>query len=151
MPKLVHAVACEKVIVAQDNTVSLITLFEGIDVTLVGDYVEAVPEYAPIRWQLAALWLTAPTERGETFEQLIQIEVPNGKKIKTATLEFTPQGETHRTIMSVVGFPTGFPGQNKITLLIRKLNISPSRWSRVASLPVQISHKIASDKAGESS
>ena len=69
--------ACEKVIFDQDGPVSLISIFQRMNIQLTG---APLPERAlsPTLWCVFALWESDPREVGQEFTQVIKVVAPDG-------------------------------------------------------------------------
>ena len=67
MLKLLIYAPCEKVIVANDETVSVISLMESISVNIGGEM--PADALAPIRWSVLSLW-----KRDQEIQEPIDIE-----------------------------------------------------------------------------
>jgi hypothetical protein len=77
MPKLKVLLACEKVIFDQEGPVSLISIFQRMNIQLTG---VPLPERAvsPTLWSIFALWEFMPSEIGQEFFQGIRVTAPDG-------------------------------------------------------------------------
>jgi hypothetical protein len=81
MPKLLIFAPGEKVIIDKtDNTVSIIGILGGFNVTTLGEE-NVVPEGAalPLRWSVLALWGMGTNDVGKVFEQRLQLLTPGGE------------------------------------------------------------------------
>ena len=77
MPTLKIVAACEKTIFDQDGPVSLISLFQRMNIQLQD---APLPERAisPTLWTIFTLWETDPKEFGQEFTQVVKIFAPDG-------------------------------------------------------------------------
>jgi hypothetical protein len=141
MPKLLYFVTAERAIVAQDETISLITTFHGIKVSLEVLQPGALPENAliplPMSWAAVAAWLRMPDDDGKTFELRLVVKLPDKRKIQLALTTFTLAARVHRTVQNTAAFPLIGPGEYDIELSIREAD-SKHTWSKVASLPIAV-------------
>src|SRR5437016_2482189 len=122
MPKLLLFVPCEKVIIANDNSVSLITLFEQLQINLpVSAKVEAGAGM-PLLWSVFTFWHSEPSDEGKKFEQRVEVSLPGNVVIKTnpSQLEFVNTNR-HRVIDRIVGLPIVPAGMAYITLFLREV------------------------------
>ena len=78
MPKLKAVLACEKVIFDQEGPVSLINIFQRMNIQLTG---VPLPEKAisPIMWNIFVLWESDPLPVGQEFNQVISVKAPDGE------------------------------------------------------------------------
>jgi hypothetical protein len=77
MPNLKVLVACEKVIFDQEGPVSLISIFQRMNIQRTST---PLPEKAisPTMWSIFTLWESAPHEIGREFAQVIRVTSPDG-------------------------------------------------------------------------
>lgn len=77
MPKLKVLLACEKVIFDSDGPVSLISIFQRMNIQRSN---VPLPEKAvsPTMWSVFALWEFNPTEIGHDFTQVLKVTAPDG-------------------------------------------------------------------------
>ncbi len=110
MPNLLLFVACEKVIVANDNVISVIALLQEVNVQLPLD-APPPPELkvAPMNWSILSIWERIPSDLSKCFEQKIAIcSSSNEVVFETPLLPFEFQvippamhlASQHRTIGS---------------------------------------------------
>jgi hypothetical protein len=77
MPRLVLFTACEKTIFDMNGPVSLISIFQRMNIPLQS---APLPEKAvvPTLWSIFSLWETEPKERGQEFKQTVRVYAPDG-------------------------------------------------------------------------
>lgn len=118
MPRLILFVACERVLIDQNQLPSAIGIFQAMKFQLQD---APLPENAisPVRWAIFALWKHTGEERGVQFTQHIEILKPSGEVFGVPTRAvFTLQGEVEQSqskvFVDVFGLPVGQPGTVKI-------------------------------------
>lgn len=104
MPKLLMFAPCEKVLIDQNNNPSMISIFQELHVELTP---ADLPEGAaiPIRWDVFTLWLREVSDKGKRFEQICELLTPDGKKAAGGSINFEMATDTHRNVMTLMGFP----------------------------------------------
>ena len=77
MPKFKFVVACEKTIIDTNGPVSLISMFQRMNIKL---QQAPLPEkaIAPSLWSVFTLWENDPKEVGQQFTQVLRIYTPDG-------------------------------------------------------------------------
>jgi hypothetical protein len=87
MPILKFVTVCEKVIVDQEGPVSLISLFQRMNIQLQD---APLPEKAisQTRWHVFCLWENDPKEIGQTFTQILKIFNVDGSVFSEAEMPF---------------------------------------------------------------
>jgi hypothetical protein len=143
MPKLIHFVACEKVIVDELlKSVSLISVLESLTVPVSGELPEDAG--APLMWAILALWRREEGEEDKYFEQRVQMFVPNGEKFAEEAIAFQMYKLNHRVRQGFVGIRVGIPGD-----IILKLSVRPAggedEWKEVAEYPIHILHELSTE------
>jgi hypothetical protein len=129
MPNLLLFVACEKVIVANDNVISLIALLQEINVQLAPSAV-LPPEMkaAPMNWTILSVWERTPDDLGKSFEQKIVMYSSSNEvmfEAPIAAVEFkvippaTERAGQHRNIGSAGVMPVT-PGQYILKTWLRE-------------------------------
>ena len=131
---------CEKIIVSQeDNTPSLITLLETINIAI--PLGAEIPDDAmvPFRWFIFTLWCSDTETPGVTFQydQRIRLVASDGRQAIDNDLHFTvPAGSrTHRTTVLVPGFPVIAPGIARMTLSLRE---GEGPWEEIQTFPLWV-------------
>jgi|SRR5208282_526148 len=106
MPNLLLFVACEKIIVANDNVISLIALLQEINVQLPSD---VDGKLAPMNWTILSIWERTTSDLGKSYEQKIAMHSSSNEVVfETPLLPFEFQvispamhlATQHRTIGS---------------------------------------------------
>jgi hypothetical protein len=88
MPKLRFLVACEKVIIDQAGPVSLISIFQKMNIQLqAAPLPEKATSYA--RWHAFSLWENDPKDVGKTFTVVTKVFNVDGSVFNEIELPFT--------------------------------------------------------------
>lgn len=140
MPKLLFLVPCSNVIMAQDNTVSLITVFETVNIALPVGAEDNLPEGSqiPITWDILSQYQLQPEDRGKEFFQKVVITMPDGKEthnIESALAGYDGVAKNTRHLVKITGFPISTPGTATIKLFLKE---EGSDYSEIAQYPVYI-------------
>jgi hypothetical protein len=144
--KLLFFVACEKVIVGEDDHLtSMIGALERVTVQVLAD----IPTDAamPFRWNAVAMWrrerdFTTP----QTYQQRIDILRPDGEQAGGGEVSFAVSNahSNFRNVMNVPGIPVGVPGICRIKLSIREKE--DDEWIESGDYPIEIVHDTSSKK-----
>lgn len=141
MPTLLMFAPCEKVIVSNDNTCSLITLVEVVRIGVLDSPTETLPEGAaiPFNWAIFTLWKPTDEERGRRFQQMVHLIAPSGEAVleAPAEFEFEPDKRTHRVMSRVMGFPILPAGEYNLKLSLREAG-QENVWREITEYPILI-------------
>lgn len=149
MPKLLLFAPCEKVIIAHDeNTVSLITVLQTLQFAV--EDVGGIPEKAsaPIRWFVFSMWQATPEEIGKSFEQRVELLLPDGTVgLKNdSTFTFAEGKPFHRMNIGFLKFPISKTGQCSLKLSLK--NERKNTWEEYARFPMEIQHRSIAEFQG---
>ncbi|MGA2338800.1 MAG: hypothetical protein ABSF75_02810 [Terracidiphilus sp.] len=88
MPKLRFVIACEKVIIDQAGPVSLISIFQKMNIQL---QAAPLPEKAlsNIRWHAFSLWENDPKDAGQSFTVVVEVFNPDGTVFNRSEVPYT--------------------------------------------------------------
>ncbi len=78
MPSLVFVTACEKVIIDQTGPISLISVFQRMNIQIQADSPLPTNAVAPNQWAIVCLWENFPKEVGQDFTQVLHVLAPDG-------------------------------------------------------------------------
>jgi hypothetical protein len=136
MPKAMIFAPCEKIILAKDNSVSMISLFEEITITVPAD--KPIPPNAifPMKWSIMTLWRREENEEDIEFEEKCELVTEEGKNAIEASVKFKMPTLFNRVIMEIHGFPL-HEGQCRLSMSLRETN-PPSNWREIAEFPLKI-------------
>src|SRR3984893_8649768 len=140
MLKLLVYAPCEKVIVATDQTVSIISMMESVRVNVTEGF--PADALAPIRWSILSLWkrdqeILKPVE----IEEISEVVRPDGTVAAGGTSRFTVTNEHlfYRSLVHVPVFPIGLPGFVKVKCRIRQTN-PETEWTEFAEVRLLLVH-----------
>lgn len=138
MPKLLLFAPCEKVIVANDNTISLLTIFEEMQINIPLAEEEKLPVNAqiPLKWFIFCLWQAEADEQKTIFEQLVEVTLPGDKAITGETTKIEFEKPHHRVITQLLVFPVTPSGLATISVKLRAL--PNENWDPIATYPLLI-------------
>jgi hypothetical protein len=138
MPRPLLFVACEKVIVAQDQTISIVSILEKMISNVPAS--AALPEHAsvPMRWSVVMVWLYEDSDKGKRFETISRLIAQDGSiAMHTEPSEIIATSEKPR--FRHVGVVDQFPvtdGDLVLRLLIRELGTE--EWQIVSEYPIEV-------------
>ena len=118
MPKLLLFVPCEKVLVDQQNTVSLISMLQEVNfqVSEAGPSPPANAK-AAMKWDVLTVWARTDDDFGKRYEQRFALFDPDGEPTEiTTTAPIETEKATHRNIATIFGFPIGSAGRYTLKL-----------------------------------
>jgi hypothetical protein len=127
---------CEKVIIDKQGAHSLINLILNAEIQHVGE----IPPNAvsSSQWFIYVMWVPAPEDVGEKFEEFFQIYWPDGEKFFEGSLEFTqPDESVQQVSYSLIGFPVGQIGNLRILTWLDKRG---NRVSDVIETNIRVKH-----------
>lgn len=141
MPKLLAFLPCDRVIIANDNTTSLITILESININVPPGEEEKLPPNTqlPRAWQIFTLWEEIPAEKGQTWTQKLEFVRPDKEgaiQIATVPVEFTEQAKRHRTVVAIPFFPLLPAGASHVRTSLQREG--QDEWVQYASYPILI-------------
>jgi hypothetical protein len=139
MPKLLIFAPCDKVIVGDDRTSSLIMIYETLTLTLPAPSGGAIPAelVIPSQWNIYTLWHREPTDIGKKFEMNVQFVLPDGNIMFEVQQEFEMTARNYRNIGVINGLPVGVPGECLLKLLLRE---DAGEWQQVEEYPLEVQH-----------
>lgn len=141
MLKLLIYAPCEKVIIAEDQTASMISIMESVSVNIAGEI--PADAIAPIRWHVVSLW-----RRDQEIKDPVEIEErtdvlrPDGSVATGGTTKFTVTNEhlMYRSLVKVPVFPIGQPGFVRVKCRTRQTN-PETEWTDFAEFPLLVIHQ----------
>jgi hypothetical protein len=142
------AAACEKVIVADDGTVSLITLMDAIQIGIpYGGEPPPRGTLIPHSWAAFALWYRRDADLEEAFRQRVTVASEDGEELFAIETDFKmPQGINRlRLSQPVFGFPAWRVGRCDVTFSLRDDTASTVRWRLLLTYPVTVTHVLETE------
>jgi hypothetical protein len=131
---------CEKVILSTDNTASLISVAESIQVSVPADM--PADALVPLQWTVLSLWYRQQTtDTPIEFEERVDVVRQDGSVATGATSKFTVSDAhlMYRTLASFAVFPIGQSGVVLVKNRIRQIN-PETEWIASSEYPVQVVH-----------
>jgi hypothetical protein len=150
MPRLLIFLACEKVILAQDNGVSLIGLLQGLTAEMpTADTAAQMDEKSgvPLTWFVFTHWQREPDEANVEQEITYILTDPNGRESTLSRTRLKFEKRFHRHWTKVTGFPVKVPGDYTLNVLLRPSDDDSASARLVASYPLTLEHKVASSNS----
>jgi len=142
MARLILFSPCERVILAGDQTVSLITLIETLkleaDLSQITETDNTTDVAVPFIWQAVSLWTKEPNDPADlSFEQKLQLEMPDGSIFVEIPLavKFIDNKQNSRGIFKVFGFPIV---KESCVAKLRLLANPQQEWKEVAVFPISL-------------
>ena len=139
MPVLNAFVTCEKVIISEEGQLSLITIFDQLNVTVAPDSEVARSAMIPAPWNFVTLWHREPTDGDQIFIQRMRLVSPTGTQLAEDDLEFSITGAMHRNIMRAKAFPIGEAGPHNLILSLRAKD---GEWQTIATYTITVVHSV---------
>ena len=141
MPKLLLFAPCEKVIIDHDNnTVSLISVFQQVQFQVPDN--SGLPEKAalPMQWYMLSMWKKEEGDTDQEFEQRFLLRGENNETIleSVAAWHFAPEIEVHRHTIRTLGLPLGHPNL-ELVLFFRRVG---EEWREIATYPFTITPRV---------
>lgn len=139
MPNLLFFAPCEKVIVDNGNTCSLISILEEVKVQIIAGTPVPANTTVPMQWAVLALWeQSSGWDHDRAFEERIALISPTGKHLVETVLSFTFDKARYRVIAQILGMPISEPGPHRVKTWIRDKSDPPKEWREAASFPILI-------------
>jgi hypothetical protein len=131
---------CERVIIAKDDIISLISVMETVQISVTADL--PTKALAPIGWAIVSLWrrdenTDAPIE----FEERTEVIWQDGTVALGGTTRFTVTNShlMYRSLISFPAFPIGQAGMIWIKNRIRQTN-PETEWVASSEFPLVVIH-----------
>ncbi|MBI3653316.1 MAG: hypothetical protein HY231_19985 [Acidobacteria bacterium] len=140
MLKLLVFAPCEKVIIAEDKTSSVITFLEVVNISISPEQVaELEPDTGvPFAWYVFSLWHKETDEDIGNYMQRIRLILPDNKIAVDvdSPFEITSQFRNARLHVRINGFPIPkISGDCKLKVFLRKAD-SQDDWQEVGEYPI---------------
>ena len=127
MPKLYIFAACEKVVIDQAGTASLISLFNKITGTLPPDSKLPADAVVPKEWAIFTSWTSEPGDEGKEYVQCIQILYPDGavfKESKDSKFKMESEIKRSQVNIQVPVFPVGQAGPYTVRMWLEREGVA---------------------------
>src|SRR5258708_1857508 len=135
MPKLLLFVPCTKIITdQQDNSLSLVSIFEGLSVQISEG--ESIPTDAvmPFAWSVAIMWLQTSGDENRYFEMRLNSVRPDGHETEGNILPFSMTARTARFNLNLLNMRIDQPGEQLLRLSVREAG--SDAWQIVSEYPI---------------
>ena len=134
MPKLLAFLPCEKVIIGEDHSVSLIAVLQSMTINVPSDAPKQIT--IPMTWTTFTLWSREPEDDDVRYEQRVELVAPSKAVALTQTAEFQMTKPFHRQMGSSFGLPLPESGPYTLRLSLRRLG-DPS-FQTIAEYPWEL-------------
>jgi len=144
MLKLLIFAPCEKVILGEDKSTSLIGLLEALEVGISTSEDLPLDAAAPLQWHVLALWQrTESVNEDIQYQQRIEVVRPDGHVAGWGMLEFTvtDKHENFRNVLKMPAIPIGVAGRCLIKVSLRRIGGPDLEWHEFGQYPLRIIHK----------
>jgi hypothetical protein len=139
MPQLLAFLPCEKTIIAQDQTLSLVGLIDTLTTGVPAGASVPANAVAPFKWSVVTIFRRLGEDEGKKYRQRIVLTLPNGQAAAEGVTDFAMTHPMVRNLSAFEGFPIGASGECRLRLYIDELG-KPISAEPVAEFPVQIVH-----------
>ncbi len=137
MPKLLLFAPCEKVIVDQNNVLSIVSVLQEVTVTLPTSASPPSDANAPMQWAILAFFQKEPGDDGKTFEQRSALVAHNGSVLlETPVAAFEFKLPHHRVVHQIAGMPIGNAGKHAVKTWLREKGAA--QWKEIGEFPLEI-------------
>lgn len=146
MELLIFAPCLKVVVDKEDNSLSLISILQEVQVGFPSGAPEPIPAgtSAPLGWYAFALWRREENEAGKRFEQRVVLRSSAGETLADATTEFQGDKLQHRVSLRFVGFPVWAEGACSLHLYLRE--VGQAEWEEFPAFPLEIKHVLSETK-----
>ncbi len=136
MPKLLLFTPCEKIIIDDNNNVSLVVLLH--EITAVPSE-KGIPKNAvtPKEWAVYTTWVQEDGDENKSYIQWLQIQWPDGSEFEKYPLPFVFKKRRQQNRVNIVGFPIGQPGLLTIKMWLES---DGAKVTEVYSHTLEITH-----------
>jgi hypothetical protein len=147
MPRLLLFAPCQRVLIGQDNLISLIEIMN--EITLSGEIPDPLPERAAtqMKWSIFAQWEASNEDIGQRFEQRIQM-VRDDVVAFESMADFTIEAgkPVHRMVANLTFFPLVPGGAYRMLLSIRRSGTE--EWEQAGDYPFNVIYRHIAVPAG---
>ncbi len=140
MPHLIYFIPCAKAITdAEDRTISLVSVFDGLQVNIPASGTFSPDAVIPIVWSAVAFWSREPSDERKKFEQRMSIVMPDGNENINGIIPLDMATRVFRATIKLNAFPVSQAGEYRLRLFIRDVS-EGDKWRAVSEYPVMIEH-----------
>jgi hypothetical protein len=140
VPKLLIFAPCEKVIIDQQQNLTLVAVLQSLQIHLPP---REIPEKgtAAFGWSVLSLWYREPGDEHRGFEQSIELLGPDGSIVGQARSPFRLEKPSHRQTTLFRGFPVGRGGGDYSLKLYLREDVEGAERKEVATFPLRVEVK----------
>jgi hypothetical protein len=121
MPQLLAFVPCEKVIVSNEQSVSMISVLDTLTMALPAGVSALEPNsMTHIRWTAVTMYRRLPEDGDTKFIQTIRLVMANGQSGGEIVSELVMTHNVVRGMVPLETFPVGVPGECRMKLYLYK-------------------------------
>src|SRR5678815_2971847 len=143
MLRLLYALACEQVLVAENGVTSLINILERMEAEVPPDAPDGRLMIAN-KWHTIAFWTRGAQEVAEpvTYEQRTVVVTPDGETFLDVVVPFKVSNENinYRNVIAANGFPLTKSGILTVEVHLRKQG--DENWEKYSEYPIITERKV---------
>lgn len=141
MPRLLLFAACDRVLIEDKGTASLITITDELTVTLKEGTKIPRDAVGPKEWAILTNWKKSPDDGDKEFVEVLQVLWPDKTEFKRIDFpfRFQPDKRGQQNRREVVGFPLGQEGDVTLNLW---LEVDSKRVGEIHTWTVTVKHKV---------
>jgi hypothetical protein len=141
MPKLQYFLPCERVILSKEETLSLITIIDRVNINIPPEDAAQLPEDAaiPTQWSTVTSLEWEPEDLEKQYEQRVYLEMPNGRIATDTVSQIEREADKNRSrvMLQILGFPIAPVGEVSLRLAIRE--VGKEDWQEIADYTITLS------------
>jgi hypothetical protein len=154
MPDLLIFAPCQKAILANDNTISAISVMDVVRVGPIPPNTVDLPKGSliPMSWNILTLWYGTEEDVGVTYQQRCELLAKSsdllndpatalGKSPVVTDFSFTQAGQRRPVIHLIFNFPVWIEGPCSLRLLIKQKDAD--EWVERATYPLVVEYQRA--------
>lgn len=142
MPKLLLFVPCEKVLIDQQGSISIISLLQELKVQVAENGpTPPANAKAAVKWDVLTIWERTDDDFGKTYEQRIALFEPNGEPTEiSAIAPIETEKGSHRNVATIFGFPIGLAGRYALRLWLSENGVETPK--PLAEYAIKVSREV---------
>ncbi len=142
MPRLVIFAVCDRILIEDKGTVSLIKIADEFTVTIKGDTKIGRDAVGPTEWAIFTKWEKTSGDDDKEFVEIIQALWPDKSEFKRIEFpfRFQPDKKRQQNRFEIVGFPVGQEGPVTLNMW---LEVDSKRIGEIHTWTVNVKHETA--------
>lgn len=120
MPRLGSLLACERIIIDQQNKPTLISLFQSLSALVAEGQKAPADMIAGIPWSVFTEWFFTEEDLSRSFDQVLEVLLPDGKPSpisgRVTIKEKIKDDQGSRVYVNMFGMPMGQTGFIKVNV-----------------------------------